>query len=272
MSVVQILLSLSGRECIESAFVPPTRKLLGVWAATVLVGLSLTSPANSQMGIGIPQATKRINAAEAVLPALQPNQGGALSATITLKANTLKVIADNSSLEEIVRTVARLGHLKVTGEVRDERVYGVYGAGDLSVILSELLAGTGTNVIVKRGARLSGEIVLTARIGEATRARGSSRNADSTSINVAPFMGLEAAYRARPTDFNESVRPPDSVPNSAGPIPVSLPGAAPTPITVATQQRSPNGIKTPAEIQEGLLKLAVVEDARSDRREGAVSQ
>lgn len=75
--------------------------------------------------------------------------------------------ADNSSLSDILHQVSRASGMKIEGLVigssRDQRVFGSYGPGAPRDVLSELLNGTGYNVMML-GATPSGaprELALT---------------------------------------------------------------------------------------------------------------
>ena len=69
-------------------------------------------------------------------------------ARITWDAHGLQVVADNSSLDQILQEVATDIGAKVTGLSHDERVFGAYGPGPARDVLSKLLNGTGYNVIM----------------------------------------------------------------------------------------------------------------------------
>ncbi|HTV81391.1 MAG TPA: hypothetical protein VME18_01980 [Acidobacteriaceae bacterium] len=69
-------------------------------------------------------------------------------ATITLSGGKLAVRADNSSLIQILDQLGKSGGMSISGLSQDQRVFGVYGPGDPSEILSELLEGAGYNVLM----------------------------------------------------------------------------------------------------------------------------
>jgi hypothetical protein len=81
----------------------------------------------------------------------------------------LEVVADGSSLAQILEQIGRVTGMKITGRVADERVYGRYGPGPASEILSALLDGTGCNMLLRETtAGGAGELILTARTGGVT--------------------------------------------------------------------------------------------------------
>ena len=81
------------------------------------------------------------------------------------------VLADNSSLSEIIRDVARRVGMSVKGTVVDERVFGSYGPAAPAVVLTELLKGTGSNMMVLAGTSHVPELILTPKQGEPTPPR-----------------------------------------------------------------------------------------------------
>src|ERR1700679_2339706 len=90
-------------------------------------------------------------------------------ATATYAAGLLNVRADNSSLNQILRAIARLTGMTITGGVTDERVFGNYGPAEPSTILATLLDGTGSNMILRESATSApSELVLTPRNGGPT--------------------------------------------------------------------------------------------------------
>ncbi len=96
-------------------------------------------------------------------------------ATVSLVSGQLTIQADNSSLSAILHQVSAAGGMKVeglrTGGSPGERVFGSYGPGAPRDVLSELLNGSGYNVIML-GETPSGaprELTLTAQaVGGAT--------------------------------------------------------------------------------------------------------
>lgn len=81
----------------------------------------------------------------------------------------LTVTASNSSLNQILRDIARETGMKITGGVTDERVFGQYGPAAPSKILGQLLDGTGSNMLlVHATAATPAELVLTPRLGGVT--------------------------------------------------------------------------------------------------------
>jgi hypothetical protein len=82
------------------------------------------------------------------LKLLSPMEQPPQPATITLSGGKLAVKADNSSLTQILDQLGKSSGMTISGLSRDQRVFGDYGPGDPSQILSELLEGTGYNVLM----------------------------------------------------------------------------------------------------------------------------
>ncbi len=93
-----------------------------------------------------------------------------MPATIRYSDGILEVTAVNASLNQILRDVAARTGMKLTGLVRDERVYGNYGPQPAAVVLATLLEGTGCNMLLVEGAAASApkELILTPRTGGST--------------------------------------------------------------------------------------------------------
>jgi hypothetical protein len=86
-------------------------------------------------------------------------------ATIAWDSSGLRIDAANSSLRQILSDVSTATGAKVEGFGADERVFGSYGPGPLRDVLSQLLQGSGYNLLMigdqAHGAPL--QIVLSAR-------------------------------------------------------------------------------------------------------------
>ena len=69
-------------------------------------------------------------------------------ASVVWDATGLRINASNSSLQQILSEVSTETGTKVEGLNSDERVYGEYGPGKARDVLSELLQGSGYNVLL----------------------------------------------------------------------------------------------------------------------------
>lgn len=87
-------------------------------------------------------------AAPATAPSLldQPSD----PAKVELKAGKLTVQAANSSLTDILHQVSKASGMKIEGlqAGKDQRVFGIYGPGEPRDVLSDLLDGSGYNVMM----------------------------------------------------------------------------------------------------------------------------
>lgn len=97
-----------------------------------------------------------------------PAEGPPQYAPVTYRDGQIEVHANNSSLNQILRSIARLTGLKIDGGVADQRVYGAYGPAPAATVLATLLDGTGTNLLLLEGsASTPGRLILSPRGGGA---------------------------------------------------------------------------------------------------------
>jgi hypothetical protein len=89
-------------------------------------------------------------------------------AKVTYTGGQLEIHADNSSLNQILRSISHLTGLKITGGVPEQRVFGAYGPAPVAAVLATLLDGTGTNILLLEGSATTPPVlVLTPRSGGA---------------------------------------------------------------------------------------------------------
>jgi hypothetical protein len=72
----------------------------------------------------------------------------AVQASILWDSQGLRIDAANSSLQQILQDVSTATGAKVEGLSSDERVFGAYGPGNARDVLSQLLQGSGYNVLM----------------------------------------------------------------------------------------------------------------------------
>lgn len=86
-------------------------------------------------------------------------------ASVVWDATGLRINASNSSLQQILNEVSTETGAKVEGAVSDQRVYGAYGPGQARDVLTQLLQGSGYNVLLAGdlGQGAPREIVLSPR-------------------------------------------------------------------------------------------------------------
>lgn len=109
-------------------------------------------------------------ACQSTLPPMAPTMRDVEEhpATVEYTDGRIAVIADNSSLNDILREIARRAGMAVEGSVIEERVFGKYGPGAPAEVLSALLVGTGTNIMVASGKSHAPQLILTPQHGGPT--------------------------------------------------------------------------------------------------------
>jgi hypothetical protein len=210
---------------------------------------NLTAPnSQSKPTAAVPSASTLPPTAPTTEPTvpLTPAQQQPKRAQVTVAHGIVSVLADNSSLNQILRQISHDTGIKITGGVVDERVFGQYGPGAPDQILAELLDGTGSNMLlVNHDGGAPKELILTPRQGGPTpptpNADTSDDKADSQDSQPAPEQS-QPVGEGMP-DRNRTV------PQIAQPTP-----GAQTPED-SSQPDSPNGVKTPQQIYEQLQRL-----------------
>jgi hypothetical protein len=171
---------------------------------------------------------------------------------VTYAAGQLSVTANNASLNQILHEISRQTGMKITGGVADERVFGTYGPAIPSKVLAALLDGTGSNMLLRQSPINSTapqppvELVLTPRHGGPT----------PPNPNAAGFGDASDSSGSMPQPDARPYRNPQ-IPRASIPVdPNTPPVAAPiSTSTDTTDEKSPNGVKTPQQIYEQLLRL-----------------
>ncbi|MGA2753102.1 MAG: hypothetical protein ABSE53_04990 [Terracidiphilus sp.] len=140
------------------------------------------------------------------------------AASVVFDSRGLLIVASNSSLAQILKDVSTDTGAKVEGMGADQRIFGTYGPGPARDVLSQLLDGSGYNVLMvgDRGAGTPRRIVLTIPPGstiqsKATNTPAPPRNDDTDSDQSASESDAEQ-------------EPPQPAPNSvAPPVPIRTP-------------------------------------------------
>jgi hypothetical protein len=88
-------------------------------------------------------------------------------AKIDLAPGQLSIHADNSSLIDIMHKLTADAGMTIDGLNKDQRVFGSYGPGDPQEVISELLDGTGYNVVMvgRTDVGTPKQVTLTPRAG-----------------------------------------------------------------------------------------------------------
>jgi len=94
-------------------------------------------------------------------PAFDP----AAQASVIWDSHGLKIDAANSSLQQILKDVATDTGVKVDGLSTDQRIFGTYGPGQARDVLSQLLQGSGYNVMMvgDQGGGTPRQVLLSTR-------------------------------------------------------------------------------------------------------------
>ena len=197
------------------------------------------------------QAQAPASAPAPVAPPTPPAQVPAQRAKITFTSGQLNIVADNSSLNQILHEISQLTGITVTGSVAEERVFGNYGPGTPSEVFDQLLDGTSTNIlfIASSGTKPS-ELILTPRSGVPTPP---SRNPASHTDDTNDDANAQPVYPPPPPDPDAAAQT-----SPAQAAPAANPAAAPAPPTApadTNQQQSPNNVKTPQQIYDQLMKM-----------------
>lgn len=172
-------------------------------------------------------------------------------AQVVYAGGQLGITADNSSLNQILREISRQTGMKITGGVKDERVFGKYGPGPAAEILASLLDGTGSNMLLREtAAKAPAELILTVRLGGPTPPNPNAPGLDDDQPAREDEEPREAAPPAPPAEAVTAATPPAGANGSAGPAAGSAP-----PTTGAASAPAPGATQTPQEIFQQLQRL-----------------
>ena len=156
---------------------------------------------------------------------------------------TLSIAANNSSLNQILLDIAQATGLSISGSISDERVFGTYGPAPALLVVSQLLEGTGSNILIHQDA--SGqlrELVFTPRLGGVTPPDANAAAIRGSNTDPLPGTGLPS---------------PDGNIRAGRTVPVTNRPVQPSPIAAdpgygdpgATTEQLPADIKTLQELE-----------------------
>jgi hypothetical protein len=119
----------------------------------------------------------------------------------------LRIEAQNSSLEQIMSDVSTATGTKVEGLNTDQRVFGVYGPGQARDVLSQLLQGSGYNVMMigDEGQGTPRQILLSIRQKGETHAAAAGNQASTADEDT---EAEEPQPQPTPSIPNRPVVPP----------------------------------------------------------------
>jgi hypothetical protein len=244
----------------------PFRRFGLISAFAVAAALCVASSAQTKPASSLPPTpptrpqTVPLNATAA-----QPDAATrAHRADVVYASGLLSINADNSSLNQILREIARLTGMKITGGVRDERVFGHYGPASAEVILSTLIDGNSTNVVIRETAENTpAELILTPRNGgpsppnpsaagfdngadDNERQHDREREEDERRNAPQPISSQPFGPRRGPQNFNPASVPP-SIPQPANNVNGSPQNTSPTASTLPVTNSQPiDTIPTPS--------------------------
>ncbi len=195
-------------------------------------------------------------------------------AEVAYQGDLLTVVANNTSLNQILREIGRQTGMKIIGGVAEDRVFGTYGPASPAAVLATLLDGTGSNLlIVQNQEQRPIQLVLTPRTGGVTPANPNATGFDDTDNAelVPPQPVSPPPIPANPTDGNSrspfrsgtggvDTNPAATSPSTTSQQLVFPPADATTTpatatITPTTPDASTDSVKTPQQIFEQLQKL-----------------
>ena len=224
----------------------------------------------------LPATPPTADAASVPAAAAAAAQPAAHRAQVVYSGGQLTIIADDSSLNQILRDVSRQTGMKITGGVADQRVFGKVGPGAPAEILAGLLDGTGSNMLLRENSgHTPVELVLTPRGGGATPPGpfASGAGDDTPAIDESP---ARPAARPGPPSPQSQGPPQPSAPQAFGfgggpvAVPAAGPGAAPSsappPSTIPGNPQSPNGVLTPQQIFQQLQQLQQQQPKNQNKR------
>jgi len=122
---------------------------------------------------------------------------------VTWDSHGLRIDAANASLHQILDQVASATGAKVEGMGTDERIFGEYGPGEARDVISQLLHGSGYNLLLigDQGQGTPREIILSAR-----RPGGNTQNAARQPVAIQEPQEDEVVEQP------EVQEPPPSIP------------------------------------------------------------
>jgi hypothetical protein len=191
-------------------------------------------------------------------------------AEVTYSNGQLQVRADNSSLNQILRTISHTTGLKITGGVEEQRVFGSYGPGPISSVLATLLDGTTTNVMLLGGN--PPELQLTQR-------NGGAEPPSPTSEAYAMYDDGNDHNTPVPPPASHNPSAPVQPQGSATAAPAAHPPTVPTtPAPAATLTTTPTTPATAAKpltpemVEQQLLKMQTQQNVRKQQLDEQIRQ
>jgi len=142
-------------------------------------------------------------------------------ASVVWDSHGLHVVASNSSLNQILHEISTDTGTKIEGYGKDERIFGSYGPGPASDVISQLLDGSNYDVAITgdRGGGTPEKVVLTFRSGAAPPTSNAGQSQPSEEDNGADEQADEPEPPPQPA--------PPPLPPQSRPIPNDMPSQMP---------------------------------------------
>jgi len=232
----------------------PIREASALLAALLLASVPFEASGQS------PAAGQQTHPAASGLPATQPTASVAASTPIArtpvtrlevqFESGKLTVDAANVGLNRVLREIADKTGIKISGGVGDESVFGHYGPSSPAEVLSALLDGTASNMLLVENKKGPQELILTPRHGGPTPPNPNATTASS--------------YQNEPQEPEQQYVPPirpyqPPTPTGRGPVsanPDGSPAFNPPPPDATSPQSTGSEPKTPQQIYEQLQSLS----------------
>lgn len=151
-----------------------------------------TARAHKRAGAAHPQPATVQATPEAVKPPAPkppnwPANDRPANASVVWDSHGLRIDAENSSLAQILKDVSTATGAKLEGFSSDERVFGAYGPGKARDVLSQLLEGSGYNLLMMGdlGQGAPRQIVLSSRNSGDTQASSKKSGTDADDDDTA---------------------------------------------------------------------------------------
>jgi|SRR6185312_3434722 len=197
------------------------------FALACAVGASASAQGGPPSSLPATPPTSAPQAGNAVAPltatSAKPDPNRAHKADVRYDSGLISINASNSSLNQILREISRQTGMKISGGVRDERVFGHYGPAPVGDILATLIGGTGTNMVLRQNAaNAPEELILTPRGGGPSPPNPNAPGFDDSSDDD---RDAQSAAPPKPLGIHVPVTVPGLTPNE-GSVPPSIPPPA----------------------------------------------
>ncbi|MGC9198311.1 MAG: hypothetical protein ACP5E5_05155 [Acidobacteriaceae bacterium] len=242
------------------------------WLSLAVAGSGAAAQTSPQT---LPPIQPTASAAQPVPASAPATASPPLRAQILYANGLLQVRADNSSLNQILRSISQKTGLQITGGVQEQRVFGNYGPASISTVLSTLLDGAGVNILILTGQ--PPQLILTQTNGQPDPP---SPNAPIYAIyDQAPPVPPPAAQGANSPSSGSlsgsgATKPAiPSVVSHAVPAnaPIATPSAQPRPAAMG-KAAAPAKVLTPEMVMQELLKMQQQQTAQQKEKLKALNQ